>query len=162
MSEMRDLLWTVIDGGVRPVLRRHRFKRPGGGSRFIRERAPLRQVIACRGAWQGRERTATLECWIDQRIEQHTVWSLRSPKFAVDLIHGDPRDAAVSIAHWLETTAIPELDKDPDLHALAQAFEARPRRFWPEDYQSARVWELLGYPEEAARAAQLDQHDPPF
>lgn len=153
MSEMRDLLWLVIEQGVRPVLRRHRFKRPGGGSRFLRARDPLRQVIACRGTWIGKDRTGALELWIDQRVEHYTLWSLRSPKMHVDLLHGDPKDVAVGVAHWLETAAIPELDKPVDLAALGHAYEAE--RKHDRLALSAQVWLLLGFPEEAERVTAL-------
>lgn len=150
---MRDLLWLVIEQGVRPVLRRHRFKRPGGGSRFLRARDPLRQVIACHGSWIGKERTGALEIRIDQRVEHYTLWSLRSPKMHVDLLHGDPKDVAVAVAHWLETAAIPELDKPVDLATLGHAYEAARKhdRLPP----SAQVWELLGFPAEAERVTAL-------
>lgn len=153
MSEMRELLWSVVEQGARPVLRKHRFKRPGGGSRFMRDRAPLRQVISCRASWIGEQRTGHLQLTVEQRVEHHTLWSLHSPKMHVDLLNGDPKDAAIGVAHWLESTAIPELNQPLDLMALARAYEAESRPYRP---RLSGLWAALGFPAEAARVAEIE------
>lgn len=160
MDDMRALAWKVIGLGARPVLRQHHFKRPGGGSRFQRDRGLLRQVISCGASWWGETGKLTLEA--DQRIERHVVWSAPRHDFFLDLRHGDPGDAAVAVAHWLEKELLPLLEQEQDLVALARAYEARPITFWTDQSPGAALWAVLGYPEEAARAAEKHAHEIPF
>jgi hypothetical protein len=160
MSDMRALAWKVIGLGARPVLRQHHFKRPGGGSRFLRDRGALRQVISCDASWWGE--TGTLRFEADQRVGRHVLWAGPRYELYLDLRHGDAGDAAVAVAHWLEKELLPLLEPELDVLSLARAFEARPISSWGPVSESAELWALLGYPEDAARAAERYLQEIPF
>lgn len=165
MNEMRTLTWKVIQLGARPVLRRHHFKRPGGGSRFIRNRGHLRQLITCYGSWSGG--TGKLSLRAVQRFENHQLWSLPAQEFYLDLRNGDAEDSAVAVGHWLEQQLLPQLEPELDLLELARAYENRPTQYREAQANACiELWELLGHPEEAARVAAQYPHrgdeDPPF
>jgi hypothetical protein len=143
MSEMRPHVWEVIRLGT-SGLRRHGFKRPGGGSRFRRDRTPLRQVVSCFASWG--DTTGWLSAAARQLVGE--LWKLDGPRLPLDLLHGDARDEAIALAHWLEATLLPKLDT-----ALGRAFEARPVLYWTDERPAIEVWTLLGFPHEAERVA---------
>ncbi len=150
MNEMRALAWRVIQLGARPVLRRHHFKRPGGGSMFFRDRGCLRQVITFHRSWRGA--TGKLRIRVDQRLERHVLWSVPPCEVDLDLEHGDAEDAAVHVGYWLEQHLLRQLEIELDLVELARAYELRPTGYAREQAaQCAELWELLARPEEAAR-----------
>lgn len=122
MKVTRAFVKQVVVVGVRPTLRRHGFKRPGGGSRFLRERDAVRQQVWVQLYWSPHSTAGRMDLWCSQHVCGHMAWSLSSPSFHFDSVNGDLDDLAIACGHWVESKMLPQLEAKLDFHRLAHAY----------------------------------------
>lgn len=150
MEDLSSFAQSVISLGVRPLMRAHGFKRPGGGTRFMRDQEPVRQIVTATVLRSGE--VGRLRLRAEQRVGHHLVWTSIARDFFLDLKLGDVEDVAIQAAAWLEQELLPKLELPLDLVGLARLYERRPTV--SQEFRlasAAQLWSALGYPHEATR-----------
>lgn len=150
MQDLSSFAQAVITLGVRPLMRDHGFKRPGGGTRFLRDREPVRQLVTATVLRSGE--LGRLRLRAEQRVGHHLVWTSIPRDLFLDLQLGEVEDVAIQGAAWIEQELLPKLELPLDLVGLARLYEQRPTA--SEQFRlasAAQLWSALGYPQEAQR-----------